>query len=187
MKTAIITGSLQDIATQSGQSIAQSFLSVDVVILVDVSGSMMAHDAPGGISRYDAAVNELKKVQESNPGKIAIISFSGNAQLCPSGVPLFEGGTTNLAGALQFAKMADVGGIRFIVISDGEPDSEAEALKVAASFQGEIHTIYIGPADDYAGGRAFLQRLATANHGTFHVAQLTKSLDISITKCLPAS
>ena len=187
MNTAIVTGSLQDIAAQSGQSIAVSFLSVDVVILVDVSGSMNAHDAPGGKSRYQAAVDELRKVQESNPGKIAIISFSSSAQLCPSGIPLFQGATTDLAGALRFAKMADVGGIRFIVISDGLPDSEKEALSVAATFSGEIHTIYVGPEDDYKGGRAFLQRLATANKGTFHVAELTKSLGLSVTKCLPIS
>ena len=187
MKTAIIKGSLQDVATQSGHSIAASFLNVDVVILVDVSGSMMAKDAPGGISRYEAAVDELKKVQEVNPGKIAIIAFSSSATLCPSGTPVFEGGNTDLAEALKLAKMADVGGIRFIVISDGLPDSESKALAAAASFTGEIHTIYIGPENDYEGGRAFLQRLATANRGTFHVAELTKSLEISITKCLPAN
>lgn len=185
MNTTIVTGSLQDIAAQSGQSIATSFLSVDVVILVDVSGSMNRHDAPGGKSRYQAAVDELRKVQESNPGKIAIISFSGRAQLCPSGIPLFQGDTTDLAGALRFAKMADVGGIRFIVISDGQPNSESEALAVAGSFAGEIHTIYVGPEEDYEGGRAFLQRLATANNGTFHVAKLTKSLGLSVKKCLP--
>lgn len=184
MNTAIVTGSLHDIAAKSGQSIAVSFLSVDVVILVDVSGSMMSKDAPGEKSRYDAAVNELSEVQKTNPGKIAIISFSDDVQLCPSGIPLFESGTTNLAKALRFAKMADVGGIRFLVISDGEPNSESEALEAARTYQGEIHTIYVG--SELGAGRAFLQKLATANRGTFQAAELTKMLGLSVKKCLPA-
>lgn len=48
--TAIIPGSLSAISQQSNKPLAETFLNVDLLILVDMSGSMESHDAPGGKS-----------------------------------------------------------------------------------------------------------------------------------------
>lgn len=57
----------------------------------------------------------------------------------------------------------DAADMRFIVVSDGEPDSERETLDVAARYQGRIDTIYVGPED--GAGREFLSRLAQQKRG----------------------
>ena len=165
-QTQVVKGSLTDIAKQTGASLAETFLSADVIVLVDTSSSMQAMDAPGGKSRYDAACAELANLQATIPGKVAVISFSGNSQtmFCPNGQPFNLEGGTDLAGALTFAKVADVPDMRFVVISDGQPDSEREALKVAASYQNRIDTIFVGPEGDDRG-RAFLTKLANAKGG----------------------
>lgn len=167
----IVHGSLEDVAARGAQSLAEAFVSAEAVILCDVSGSMAAHDARGGRTRYEVACNELAALQASLPGRLGVIAFSCMPVFVPGGVPPFLGGGTDLAAALRFAKVADVGGgtpgggmgMRFIVISDGEPDNAAEALHVAATYTGRIDTIYVGP-EAFPQGRQFLERLA-AQHG----------------------
>lgn len=165
---ALVPGSLTALAQREGISLAESFLSAEAILIVDMSGSMGACDAPGGRSRYDAAEAELRRLQEQFPGKIAVVAFSDVAEFAPTGIPRRMGASTNLAGALRFVKPADGTGVRFIVISDGQPDSESDALDVARGFSSKIDCVYIGPEDGGAwGGRAFLERLANASGGTF--------------------
>jgi Mg-chelatase subunit ChlD len=161
---ALVIGSLGHVAKREGLSIAESFLNCDVLLLVDMSGSMSAKDAPGGVSRFDAAETELRRLQESLPGKVAVVAFSDDVQFCPSGVPprLAEG--TNLARALHFVRAVD-GLARIIVISDGRPNDEAKALAEARQFKSRIDTVYIGPDDDRDGGHAFLKSLAMRTGG----------------------
>jgi len=165
MTTALIKGSLGAIAQRDNMTLAESFLSADVLLIVDMSGSMGAHDAPGGKSRYEAAEQELRRLQEQNPGKIAVIAFSDTAEFAPTGIPRRMGAGTNLAGALSFVKPADGTGVRFIVISDGEPDDPPKALATARTFESKIDCVYIGPESGH--GRAFLERLAAASGGSF--------------------
>jgi len=163
MQTALVPGSLSSLARQQGVSLAETFLNVDAIILLDVSGSMVATDARGGRSRFDIACEELTRLQATLPGKLAIIQFASFPIFRPNGLPTNPHGTTDLAAALKFVQVADVGDMRFIVVSDGEPDNEAEALKVAARYQGRIDTIYVGPED--GAGQEFLSRLARINKG----------------------
>lgn len=167
MTTALITGSLGAIAQRDNMTLAESFLSADALLIVDMSGSMGAPDAPGGQSRYEAAESELKRLQEQNPGRLAVIAFSDVAEFAPTGIPRRIGASTNLAGALRFVKPADGCGVRFIVISDGEPDDPQATLAEARKFESRIDCVYIGPEDGYGGGRAFLEQLAAASGGTF--------------------
>jgi hypothetical protein len=160
---SVVRGSLADVASQGGQSLAEAFVTAEAVILCDVSGSMDAHDSRGGRSRYDVACAELGALQANLPGRLAVIAFSDRPEFVPGGVPPFLSGGTDLAAALRFAKVADVPGMRFIVISDGEPDNAAEALHVAATFTSRIDTVYVGP-EAFPQGREFLERLA-ARHG----------------------
>jgi len=174
--TAIVPGSLSAIAKRDGQSLAESFLSADAVIIVDTSGSMCTCDSRSGKSRYDVALEELAQLQAHMPGKLAVLAFSDDCIFVPGGQPPLLGGGTNLAGALKFAKVADVPGMRFIVISDGEPDDERKALAVAKTYANRIDTIFVGPENDWHGGRAFLQRLAAASGGQHIAANRVQAL-----------
>jgi len=181
---AIVPGSLGAVAKQTGQSLAQTFLSCDVVVLVDTSGSMGSQDSQNGRSRYDQACIELANLQECMPGKIGVIAFSSSTMFCPNGKPYnFQGGT-NLEGALKFAKVADVpGAMKFIVISDGQPDDGEAALRVATTYHNKIDVIYCGP-EAYPTGRDFLTRLAKASGGQTITADKAKDLASSVQKLL---
>lgn len=177
--TAIVAGSLSAIAQQNGQSIAETFLSADCIVIVDTSGSMAGTDSRGGQSRYNVACEELAKLQKTLPGKIAVLSFSDSCIFCPGGQPIFLMGGTRLDGALRFAKVADVpGAMRFIVISDGCPDSEAACLAEAAKYHNRIDVIYVGPeASDWGfDGRDFLNRLAKASGGQMVTSDVAQDL-----------
>ena len=173
----VIAGSLSQQAQQKGQSLAESFISADAIILVDTSGSMAQSDGTEN-TRYERACNELAKIQNTMPGKICVISFSDEVMFCPAGVPWNYSAGTDLAKALKFAKVADVPDMRFIVISDGEPNDESEALKVAKTYKNHIDTIYIGREN--SSGQAFLAKLAKASGGIsardFSAAQLSSTV-----------
>lgn len=183
MSNQIVAGSLRSIAQQTNKSLAETFLSCDVVIVVDTSGSMGATDSRGGKSRYDVACEELAGLQNSLPGKIAVISFSSDVLFCPSGVPTFLQGGTDLAKALNFVKVADVPEMRFVLISDGQPDDEQAAMVAARKFSNRIDVIYVGP-EDRSTGRQFLERLSKATGGKSIVADRAKELGASVTKLL---
>jgi Mg-chelatase subunit ChlD len=161
---AVVPGSLSAVAQRHNVSIAESFVNARAVAIVDTSGSMSMEDAPQGLSRYAVAVRELAALQQRNDGQVAVIAFSDEVQFVPGGVPPYMGAGTDLTKALAFARIADVPGMVFVVISDGMPNSAEEALAEAAKFTNVIHTIYVGP--EYAAiGSDFLLRLSAASGG----------------------
>ena len=96
------------------------------------------------------------------------------------------GDTTDVGAALRMMLMADGAGIRLVLISDGEPDNEPEALSMAAKFKSKIDTIFVGREDGY--GREFLRKLSAATGGisiTNAPEQLGK-LEQNITKLIAA-
>lgn len=163
----IVRGSLAALASEQGKSLAESFLSADAIVLVDVSGSMADAGGGGGRSRYEAACAELERLQRTLPGRIAVVEFSSAPAFCWSGRPGFQGGGTDMAEALRFIKPADGCGMTLILISDGEPDDAAETLAVARGFSDSIQTIYIGP--EGGRGATFLRRLASLTGGQHSV------------------
>lgn len=180
MNNQIVVGSLGAIARQNNKSLAESFMQCDLIIMVDCSGSMASTDSRGGKSREVVAAEELKNLQNSLPGKIAVIGFASGARFCPSGIPSAEGGMTNMADALKFVKIADaIPDMKFFLISDGQPDNEGETLKVAKTFKNHISTIYVGP-EDSPSGRDFLQKLAAATGGQTITADRAKELAASV-------
>jgi hypothetical protein len=186
--TQLVKGSLQDISKTTGKPLAETFLSVDALVLVDTSASMDADDCPTypGRKRYDVACEQLIRLQKDLPGKVGVISWSSHAIFCPVGIPTFLQGGTDMAGALKFVKDADGTSIKLILISDGEPASEDEALKVAGQFKSKIDCIFVGP--EYSPGRDFLRRLAAATGGV-SVSQSVKdiaNLSTTVTKLLTA-
>jgi Mg-chelatase subunit ChlD len=188
MKHEIIQGSLGQIARDSNHSIAETFVSADAIVLCDTSGSMNTPDAPGGVSRYDALLKELRILQSIMPGKIAVIAFSSITPVfCPDGVPAMMGGGTDVTGALKFAKIADIpGAMKFIVISDGQMDNEISAIETARTFNNSISVIYVGPESDPTG-RDALQQLAKASGGQSITADRTQGLALSTQKLLMAA
>ena len=169
MKNKIVAaGSLSDVMKREDKTLAESFLSCDAILICDTSGSMCSQDAPGNLTRHEAARRELRRLQSSHPGKLAVVAFSSQVRFCPSGIPFRFDGGTNMAKALEFVKPADGCGVRFFLISDGEPDSKSETLKAAKTFRSRIDVVYIGPEDGGAwGGREFLQKLAGVTGGKF--------------------
>lgn len=163
--TALVPGSLQAIAQRDGMSLAESFLSADAIILVDVSGSMSG-------TPYEQACTELRKLQADLPGKVAVIAFSDRPEFAPSGTPRFISGGTDLARALAFVHVADGCDIRFIVISDGYPNDAEAALRQAKKFTSRIDTIYIGPDD--SAGEKFLAELASVSGGRYSKNQVNE-------------
>lgn len=163
MSNAIIAGSLSDIQQQTNKSLAETFLNAEIVVLVDTSGSMESNDAPNGMSRYDAACQQLATIQGQNPGKVAVISFGSWPAFCPNGKPDNLGGSTNMVEALKFVKPVDGTGTKIVLVSDGEPDQEQETLAIAKTFSTKIDVIYIGREGGF--GWKFLQKLAALTGG----------------------
>lgn len=180
--TSITTGSIGQIAQQTGMSIAESFLAADVIVLVDVSGSMDARDSRGNQRRYDVACLELARLQRDLPGKIAVVAFSTSVQFVPGGIPPFLAAGTALDEALEFVQPAD-GTVKFIVISDGCPDDERRALSIAGKFTSKIDTVYVGPESDRFGAD-FLARLAAASGGKAVKADRATELAETVEKLL---
>lgn len=178
-----VPGSLADTATANGHSLAESFVSADAIIICDVSGSMATYDARGRRMRYEVALEELAALQARLSGRVAVIAFSDDVLFVPGGQPPLLGMGTDLTRALRFAKVADVEGIRFVLISDGVPDSENDALAVAKTYSNQIDVVYVGPeAQPY--GRAFLERLAAATGGQAVTADRLEGLAETTMKLL---
>lgn len=158
----LVPGSLAAVAAQRGISLAETFLSADAIVMVDVSGSMEEADSRDGQTRYQVACQELAKLQRELPGKIAVVAFSSDARFVPGGVPPLIGAGTDLAAALHFVRPAD-GTVDFWIISDGEPQDEQAALDVARHFTSRINAVYVGPRGE--PGADFLRRLARGHGG----------------------
>lgn len=169
----LVKGSIENIAKNNNTSIAETFMNIDAIILIDVSISMADKDTDSNQSRYDVALDELSKLQNNLPGKVAVISFSSFPSFCPNGIPNFDRGMTDMAKALKHIKIADGCGIKFILISDGEPNSKGDTLSIAKTFETKIDTIFIGK--ETSSGRDFLQKLSDLTGG-ISVTQETEKL-----------
>lgn len=183
MNTQIVPGSIGALASQGNKSIAETFVSADVIVIVDVSGSMEDRDSRGGLSRYEVACQELMQLQKNLPGKIAVIGFSSDTEFCPGGIPRMQGGGTDMAKALQFVKIADLPGMRFVLISDGEPNDPEKTLSIARAFRNHIDVIFVGP-EERPAGRSFLNKLAAATGGQTLTADRAQKLAENVTQLL---
>jgi len=179
----VVPGSLLDATQRNNTSLAESFLSCDALVIVDSSGSMISQDASNNRTRHQAARDELHKLQSSLPGRVGIIVFSSTVQFVPGGDYPELNGSTDLAQALQFVKIADDCGIKIIVVSDGDPDDRLKALEIARTFKTRIDAIYIGPERE-SSGRDFLRRLCEATGGKFvtsqHVAEIAEPVRLML-------
>lgn len=164
INSEIVIGSITDMAQRKNQSIAESFMSCDCIILIDVSGSMTAEDGKGK-SRYDRACDALRNLQGSMQGKIAVVAFSSDVKFEPAGIPQFQFGSTDLVKGLQFIKSADmIPDMRFILISDGCPDDPIRSLTLAKTFKNRIDVIFVGDESN-TNAINFMSQLAQMSGG----------------------
>lgn len=165
----IVPGSIAAMALTQGGKISPP----KVIVLFDHSGSTETIDARlldgREASRYKAACEQLALIQSRLPGEIAVLAFADEVTPCPGGVPPTPTGFTNLAEALRFGREADTGAVRFIVISDGAPNSKTDALAMAREYRGRIDTVLVGELADWERDDCtrFMQELACIGRGTF--------------------
>ena len=72
MNNQIAVGSLSYVAQKQNISLAESFLSAKIIVLLDTSGSMNYGDAPNGKTRKEHAEKALTSIQ----GRSFIIWFA---------------------------------------------------------------------------------------------------------------
>lgn len=137
-----------------------------VVILADISASMDSL-ATGAQRKIDVLREAVGQVRQQIPSRLFVFSASAREV---SEVPESEE-STNLAGALRDVQQLDPGVT--LVICDGRPDNEAQALQVARSFRGAIDVLYIGPENDLHAIN-FMNRLAQAAGGTMREHDVTR-------------
>lgn len=124
----------------------------DYTLIIDKSGSMGEHDTPKG-SRWDyakeATMGLANKINQLDPDGITVIPFSSSFTRYDNVTPakvsqVFAenepNGGTNLAGVLKAAfddyftrkssGKAKTNGEMFLVITDGEPDSQEDVARV---------------------------------------------------------
>lgn len=157
-------------------------------LLLDVSGSMDARVAVEEGDGFEPRRIELlfRAVRETPECTgLKAFTFSTNCrpiEVIPSeeeALNYHTQGGTNMADAFITVKAA--GFYNAILVTDGEPDSEASAL--AAAYGMKLGIIYIGnpPVPE------FLKRLAAATDGTFQLADMRSDdqLKIALTAALP--
>jgi len=169
-KALIVKGSILDIAR--GGDTALAMLDAKIVLICDRSSSMLEKDAFQRKARFEVEDGIVKRLQAKYPGQIVLLSFNDWATMCLDGNLPSPFGSTNMAAALERAKPLVGAGLRGVLISDGEPDSEQSVFVAATNFKGKLDVVYVGP--EGAPGQMLLQRLAQIVNGSFDVNDLKK-------------
>lgn len=160
-------GSSPDSGTLARYRVRADSAGSGQVVLADVSGSM-AEDAWGGRRKVEVLRGALE-----GAGPARLIAFASRPTPVSSPAALPEpGGSTALHLALDEA--ARVRPARTLVVSDGRPDSEWDALAAADRLPGAIDVIYVGPDGDHAA-IDFMRRLASRGGGRYHGCDLRRS------------
>lgn len=154
------------------------------VILFDVSLSMNEL-LQSGERKIDILRSVFRRPKADN--EIAI-AFSSSAAIIPdfASIP-HPNGNTNLAQAISLA--ATYKPRTTLVISDGMPDSQDEALSAAQKLTGVINCLFIGNEDDKCA-IAFMKKLSRLGCGQATVCDISKldgapRLKSAITLLLP--
>lgn len=180
MTTALVKGSLQDTMDRKRITVADAMLDVELVVVLDCSGSMNAsvtNSYQGGYrTKRQVATRELETLQNDKPGRVALVTFSDDVEFQPSGRPPNAGGCTSMHRALKFVKDLDDIGMKLCLISDGGPTDATpeEVVKLAATFKSGISTIYIGPETDK--GAELMRRIAEVSGGAYGGAREVRQL-----------
>jgi len=129
------------------------------LFLLDVSGSM---DDKIGEKRK---INHLRDVMSTYPDA-KILCFSSNINKVSGKSIPDPNGSTNLAKAFKYINdnvIASERPERVVLISDGEPDDEYDALEWSKNLSLPIDIIFIGKKE--SKGYRFMQKLASTTGG----------------------
>lgn len=145
----------------------------NAALVMDLSGSMSTFMRNGKTRRDGLAEAVAEILREAKP---VLIAFGGMEDIRIVGqVPAHPEGGTPLAEAIEFA------GARLhehiVVLSDGEPNHEENALHAARNFKGRIDVIFVG--DPGGPGERFLKELAALTGGTSFTGDLSKPKELS--------
>ena len=141
------------------------------LLLVDCSSSMKSGIRAGG-TRIAALRNVVEDLRATHP--VPVAAFSGDGVLVVDSIPAPTGGTP-LADAIRFG--ASEGANHLVVVTDGEPNSEADAFDAARAFGNPIDVFYIGDGGDR--GSKFAAELAKLTGGTANLTDLGKPKELS--------
>ena len=182
---SVTKGSIFDVAAATKSKPEDVLAEADVIVMLDLSSSM-ATRLNDGTTRYDRAVEALSDIQKNFPGRVVLITFSGNAKMELGGMPGIASGSTNIYAALELAHQFDDMDSKFYLISDGEPTdtSELRIFDLAKTFKDPINCIFIGQDDDYSGMK-FMKELARItkgiDSGRIEPAMLGETLKLLVT------
>ena len=146
------------------------------LVLADVSPSMADRD--GGSRAGRTRFELLKQALTDIPPGVRIIQFSGRTREVRNAAEVrlddAEGGTAlhlAIAAATQYKP------VRTVIISDGEPDSEALARDAIGQLTGIVDVVFCGNPSNTAA-RNFLESLARAGAGGFY--QTGDQIDVAM-------
>jgi hypothetical protein len=143
----------------------------EIVVLCDCSGSMEDLIGSANMSKFTHLQIALDDVLLFWP-RIKLVGFASrvkeytDAKRLPDPSSGVLGNGTDLAAGIKFCA-ARWKPRKTIVISDGLPDSQEEALKAAQKITGAIDTIYCGP--DGHPACDFLRQLSKETAGEPHI------------------
>lgn len=129
------------------------------VLVLDTSGSMMSLVA--GEPKHEHLKRAVVDVLRTWPG-IKIVAFASSAAFVGVNEIPMPSSSTALDVALALA--ATIKPERTVVVSDGQPDSAKEALRVARGMTGVIDVVYCGNDGD-AMAIGFMRELAESTGG----------------------
>jgi hypothetical protein len=146
-------------------------------LLLDTSGSMDS-DCKGKQTRLDVLRQAVEAI-DWEQYQMFVFDNICRRITHPDALRNCAGGSTNLA--LGLGEIAKLNPIQTIIISDGEPNSETDALAAAAELTGTISTVFIGDDADKEA-IAFMRKLATLGCGKTFIRDLGRGhLELSAT------
>jgi hypothetical protein len=152
------TGSLAEIAKAAKQR---------PVLILDRSGSM-GETLEGGQRKIDALRNLVVDLRREADFEQIVFDHDANFQ---EEIPE-PGGSTALHSALELA-LTRKNARRYVLITDGYPDSRERALQVARELPAPLDIFYVGPPQD-KDAQEFLKQLAEATKGQYGAADLSE-------------
>lgn len=164
----IIKGSIHDVAESMAGGLPQAMSEAEVVVVVDVSGSMTSYDGEPK-ARWQRAQDVLTDLQGQYSGKIVLVPFSTDVEFSFSGMlPPCNGGT-NMDKALRFVRDLS-SAYQIVLVTDGEPNSREATIAEAKKLHSPLTVMYVGAENDMRA-REFLNELAQVSGGTFTVTK----------------
>lgn len=166
LNKTLAKGSLADLAKAARRS----------MLLADCSGSM-GSTIRSGQRKIDALRTIVSDLRETHP--VPTLAFGtddrGELRIIDEGMMLPEpAGGTPMHRAIRFGHSN--GATHLVIVTDGMPDSEAEAFQAAREFGHPIDCFYIGDGNDR--GAIFARELAARTGGTANLADLMKPKEL---------